>query len=88
MKSRDGTSAAEVGDIEEGENVEVYSIFAEVSEEGKLKADENIFHRGLGDFVADFEAMSKSADMTIPLRQDILPASLQREIQIGSRGCL
>ena len=67
MKGRDGTSAAEIGDIEEGKDVEVYSIFTEVCEEGKLKADEDIFHRGLGDFIADFETMSESADMAIPL---------------------
>lgn len=84
MKGRDSTSAAEIGDIEEGEDIEVYSIFTEVGEEGKLKADENIFHRSLGDSVADFETMSESADMAIPLGQDILPASLQREIQVGS----
>jgi hypothetical protein len=43
------------------------TIFAEVREEGYLKPDENVFHRGLGDFIAHFEPLAKATDVSVPL---------------------
>lgn len=67
MHGGDGSGATQIGDVEEGEDVEVGTIFTEVCEKCYLQPDEYIFHRALGDFIADFEPLAEATDMSVPL---------------------
>lgn len=64
------------------------TIITEVREQSNLQPDEDILHRGLGDFIASFESWAESADVPIPLGQNIVPAPLQGVLQVSGGGCL
>jgi hypothetical protein len=63
----DGSGTTQIGDVEKGEDVEVGTVFAEVREQCYLQPDEDILHRGLGDFIADFEPLAEATDVSVPL---------------------
>lgn len=85
MQGGDGSDATKIRGIEEGENIVVDAILAEVCEQRGLQPDEDVFYRGLSDFIADFEALAQAADMVVIPAQDIFSAVFKGELEVCGR---